>query len=123
MTKTLEELNEARRKRITIHELRSWPDEFDAIASGEKKADFRKNDRGFAEGDLIILQEYVPTPDEWASNGRDPELAYGEDYEPGTLTGEFCLVRITHITDASFGFGVPEGYALLSIERVRVVVV
>lgn len=122
MAQTLEEINNQRRKHITIHELKAWPDEFDAVLGGEKTADFRRNDRGFGETDLIILQAYVPTLDEWVGNGRDPELAYGEDYEPGTLTGEFCLLRITHIADASFGFGIPQGFVVLSVERVKIVV-
>ena len=43
---------------MTIHELKIWPQYFDAIASGIKTFEVRKDDRGFAVGDTLVLKEW-----------------------------------------------------------------
>ncbi len=40
------------------HRLKTWPEYFAAVASGEKTFEFRKDDRAFVVGDLIVLEEY-----------------------------------------------------------------
>jgi ASC-1-like (ASCH) protein len=42
----------------TIHELKIWPEHFDAITKGWKTAELRINDRNFRRGDLMLLKEY-----------------------------------------------------------------
>jgi len=75
-----------------IHQLKINPEPLQAIIDGNKKAEFRKNDRGFKAGDKIILMEWTP------------EYGY---------TGKDRAVLITHTQDA---FGIPDGYLMLSIE-------
>lgn len=41
------------------HELKTWPDYFEKILSGEKNFEVRKNDRGFKTGDTLVLKEWV----------------------------------------------------------------
>ena len=77
-----------------IHSLKTWPEPFKAIWIGEKTADFRKFDRDFRVEDHLQLREYDPI-----SN------AFSERY---------IEVRITHITT---GFGIPEGYCMLSFKK------
>lgn len=43
------------------HRLKTWPSYYDALLSGAKTFEVRQNDRDFAVGDLLILQEYDPT--------------------------------------------------------------
>lgn len=78
------------------HDLKILPEHFAAVVSGEKKAEFRLNDREFAVGDLLCLSEV-----KWTSCycGR---------------TGNHTYVRITHITDLAEW---APGYVMLSIER------
>jgi hypothetical protein len=45
---------------MTIHELKIWPDVFDAVVSGKKTWEFRRDDRGFSEGDTVILHLFDP---------------------------------------------------------------
>jgi hypothetical protein len=45
------------------HELKTWPKYFAAIRSGAKKFEIRRNDRDFAIGDTLILQEFDPDLD------------------------------------------------------------
>lgn len=76
------------------HELKTWPDMFEEIIRGRKVHEFRRNDRNFEEGDLILLREFEPA---------------GERY-----TGDEIPVRIMSI---SYGpqWGIPKGYAVFSI--------
>lgn len=60
-----------------IHELKILPEYFEAVISGEKSFEIRKNDRPFHKGDLIALNEY---------NGQN-------------WTGNSCLVYIDYILD------------------------
>jgi hypothetical protein len=40
---------------MAVHELKCWPEYFDAILSGEKTFEVRRDDRGFQRGDIIEL--------------------------------------------------------------------
>ncbi len=40
------------------HELKILPEYFDALISGRKKFELRKNDRGFCVGDILVLREW-----------------------------------------------------------------
>jgi hypothetical protein len=81
-----------------IHRLKTWPGPFEAIRLGAKKHEIRVNDRGFATGDLLRLEEWDP----------DTE-AY---------TRRIMIMRATYIT---FGgqWGLPDNLCVMSIERVE----
>lgn len=91
----------------TVHLLRTWPDHFGAIRDGRKRAELRRDDRGFRVGDLLDLREFRPTsfaPDEGA-RGR----------WHGEFTGQRLTVRVTHKLEGP-RWGLEAGYAVLSIE-------
>ena len=46
---------------MKIHELKTWPDFFKVIISGEKTFELRKDDRGFRAGDILRLKEWDPS--------------------------------------------------------------
>lgn len=74
-----------------LHELKIEERFLNEVLRGEKRAEFRKNDRGFQAGDYLLLKA-------------------DDDY-----TG---LVRVTHILH-DFDFKeLPEGYCILSIELI-----
>lgn len=81
---------------MTTHELKTWPDAFEAVWRGDKTAEFRRDDRGFAVGDSLWLREWVPS-----------EARY---------TGRKVVAIITHIA-GSGRFGIPDGYCMLSFRR------
>lgn len=70
----------------TIHELKVWPRYFKPIIEGRKKFEIRKNDRNFAEGDVVILREWVL--DRSRSDDGD-----------GYYTGRQVRKRVGFITD------------------------
>ena len=60
-----------------IHELKTLPECFEAVVSGKKTFEIRKNDRPFRKGDLLALNEF---------DGQ-------------CWTGNSCLVFVDYILD------------------------
>jgi len=92
---------------VKWHDLKTWPKEFEASLFGSKRHEFRRDDRGFNVGDLLLLREW------------DPEKGYlmvPEGSHLGDYTGRHALFKVTFITRAP-DFGVPEGFCVMSIER------
>jgi len=83
---------------MSIHELKIWPLFYKSVVQGSKTAEYRYNDRGFADGDALILKEY-----EMGNRG---------------YTGREVKVLVTHILFGGM-FGVPEGYCVMSIKVMR----
>jgi len=78
-----------------IHNLKTWPEYYEAIEMGAKTFEIRKNDREFKVGDILSLEEYNPN-----------ERAY---------TGRVMRVIISYILAAQ-PF-VPEGYVCMAIHK------
>ena len=82
------------------HELKTLPEYFQRILSGEKNFEVRKNDRGFQKGDTVILQEY------------DPKIAY----ELHSYTGREIKAEIGFVLSEYQ----KEGYLTFSLINVEV---
>ena len=79
-----------------LHELKTWPDAFKAVWDGDKSFDLRKNDRGFEEGDSLLLREYIP------------QQGY---------TGRAVFCGVSYILKK--GYGLPDGYCIMQLYDVR----
>lgn len=81
---------------MQAHTLKCWPEPFQAILDGHKQFEYRLDDRGFAVGDILILQEW------------DPHKRYyaGPPYRQ-------LKVRVTYILRGQFG--VPPTHVVMSI--------
>lgn len=78
--------------------LKCRPEYFEAVRSGKKTFEIRKNDRDFRVGDTLLLQEWDP----------DTE----------TYTNRSIAVKVTYVLKGDEGIahmGLEEGYALLGI--------
>lgn len=42
------------------HELKIWPQYYNRVKDGSKTFEIRENDRGFQQGDSVLLREYDP---------------------------------------------------------------
>lgn len=82
---------------MKVHRLKTWPDYFRPVMRGEKTFEIRKNDRGFAVGDVLLLEEY-----EQFSDGR------------GQYTGQRAAVDVTYIV-ADSSWNLP-GFVVMSIQ-------
>lgn len=82
------------------HELKTWPEYFEAIRSGLKTFEVRKNDRWFAVGDRLLLREWEPGPN-------------------GCFTGRAMTVKVTYLLGGPFE-GLKPGYVAMGIERLAI---
>lgn len=81
--------------------LRTWPGYFRSIWRGQKRAELRKNDRGFQVGDRVLLIEFDPNTGRQPSPSRD------------------ILVVITHLIRAEGIEGMENGYCMWSFNVIR----
>lgn len=85
-----------------VHVLKSHPEAFDAVWRGRKLFEWRSaRDREFRRGDFLRLREWIPA---------------SRDGEPGSYTGREIVARVPYML--SKGFGLPNGFVVLSIEVV-----
>ena len=83
---------------MKIHELKSWPQFFTRVISGEKTFELRVNDRDFKLGDFLFLREYDPLTEQYS--------------------GRFQYVRITYIlgeTDHALQHVLHPDYVILAL--------
>lgn len=85
------------------HELKTVQPYFDQVWSGVKTAELRKNDRGFAVGDYLVLRELLPCI-------RCGGYSCGKE----RYTGRAVIVRVTCITEGHDSL--TPGYAMLSFK-------
>ena len=78
---------------MKIHELKILPEYFDAVRSGDKRFELRRNDRDFHKGDILRLKEWD-----------------GEKY-----TGEELDVLVRYIL-FNWTAGLQDGYCIMSID-------
>lgn len=93
---------------MRTHALKCWPEPFDAIVAGKKRFEFRRDDRGFAVGDILRLQKWDPSRGPGGYYFKDEDSEVGD---PGCYPS--IDVRVTYILRS---FGVPDGYVVMSIE-------
>lgn len=78
---------------MKTHDLKTWPEYFQAVLDGRKLFEIRKDDRGFQVGDSVQLEEY------------DPQL--------NVYSGRAIVVEITYVTP----FGQPDGQVVFGFEK------
>lgn len=78
-----------------IHELKTWPQYFEAVVEGRKTFELRKNDRNFQIGDFLLLKQYLPKTDKYS--------------------GEEVVCKITYMLTGG-QFGLEEGHCILGIK-------
>jgi hypothetical protein len=87
-----------------LHELKCWPQFFDAIARGCKRHDLRRaNDRDFRVGDRLLLREFDPESGGYTGREQIVAVTYiTSSKQPCALSEEslnpnFCILSIAHI--------------------------
>lgn len=80
---------------MITHELKTWPEFFEAVWDGKKLFDLRKNDRNFRVGDQLCLREWNPATKEY--------------------TSRHVYTSVTFVL-AGGHFGLPEDLVILSLD-------
>ncbi len=81
----------------TAHEVKCWPESFEAIHGGFKTCEVRKDDRGYRGGDYLLLREWAPgVIAALPPAGRAPFQKY---------TGRNMMCVITYILREGDAFG------------------
>jgi hypothetical protein len=82
----------------TVHDLKTWPEYYDAVEDGRKTFELRKNDRNFRVGDVLHLQRY--------------------DLENQTYTGAHLYRSVTYLIEGE-SWGLAAGVCVMSLAKVR----
>lgn len=65
------------KEQTVSHNLKCWPEFFDAIVRGRKKHDLRRaDDRDFKVGDLVLLREFDPEARCYTGRAQKVEITY-----------------------------------------------
>ena len=79
------------------HELKILPQYFQAVWSGIKTFELRKDDRDYQRGDILVLREWD-----------------GENY-----TGSAICVKVTYILQNAEKYGLKDGYVIMGIRHLE----
>jgi ribosomal protein S17 len=82
------------------HELKCWPQYFDAIYRNEKNFDVRRDDRGFQKGDMVVLRR------------TRPDAKHEIDYDVDGKV-KYSLIREIRYILTGGQFGIESGYVVL----------
>ncbi len=85
------------------HILKTWPNVLAAVKEGRKRFEWRRDDRGFEVGDVLILRGWDPANFSYVCAGDAYKFAYDE-----------IRVRVTYIARGLFE--IPNGFCVMSIE-------
>jgi hypothetical protein len=78
-----------------VHDLKCWPEPYDALASGLKTFEIRKNDRGYKVGHYLRLNRWDPKTESY--------------------TGPFHIVRVTYIGGSEFLPEAAAGHVVMAV--------
>jgi uncharacterized protein YqfB (UPF0267 family) len=88
---------------MTEHKLKTWTRFWDAVHSGEKTFEVRKNDRAFQTGDILVLEQFDP------DNNRYVMESYDILAKPKSVRK-----RVTFLLQGG-QFGVEPGFCVLGL--------
>lgn len=86
---------------MKLHELKTNPDVFNAVKTGQKTFEIRLDDRGYEVGDQLLLKQTLHTGEQMKAG------------MPLEYTGSTFGARITHILRGPI-YGLQAGWVILS---------
>jgi hypothetical protein len=81
----------------TYHRLKTWPGYFQAIVAEVKTFELRQDDRPYAVGDRLILQEYDPEVRGYTGASAGRTVTYvlrGPEAEQFGLSPGYCILGL-----------------------------
>ena len=98
-----------------VHELKIWPEYFEAVRSGVKTFEIRKHDRPFAVSDTLVLCEFIPKPDKIPMPLNPRVFLKGPGY-----TGRRYRVKVIYLLSGKVAPGLNPEYCILGISKYMV---
>lgn len=86
--------NRGPNKKLNEHELKIWPEFFNAVLDGSKKFEIRKNDRNFKVGDKIVLKEWDPKKESYTGRSLAKWISFIVPGGNFGLEKDFCVMSI-----------------------------
>lgn len=99
---------------MASHVVKSTPPGFEALWRGQRRAEWRRNDRGYAAGDGLVMREWS---EPYRSFGDLKEGGFASDPRTDGFTGR--EVRAVVLDVATGAPGMPDGYCLLTLDRLE----
>lgn len=59
-----------------IHDLKTWPEMFEAVGVGVKTTEYRKNDRNFKRGQYLNLRKWYPELQQYSGHSLLVEIKH-----------------------------------------------
>ena len=81
--------------RPSTHDLKCWPQPFDAIWDGRKRFEIRKNDRNFGVNDKLVLWEWDPIAEKYSGRKIEAQVTYIVRGGEWGLPADICVMGIT----------------------------
>jgi hypothetical protein len=81
------------------HALKTWPEYYKAVDSGEKTFEVRRFDRPFKVGDTLLLQEWDYTKGQYTGKELKRHITYilSGDVNKFGLFADFCVMGIKEL--------------------------
>jgi hypothetical protein len=76
------------------HRLKTWPEYFGSVLDGSKRFEVRKDDRNFAPGDVLILEEYDPDREEYTGREVSRRITYKLPGGKFGIDSAFCVLSL-----------------------------
>jgi len=76
---------------MITHKLKTDPIYFDKMWNGTKKSELRENDRGFRQGDQVLLEEYDREKHKFTGRSIPGSISYVTDYPDALRDGYVML--------------------------------
>lgn len=78
---------------MATHSLKTWPEYYEEIVHDKKSFEIRRNDRGFAVGDCLFLEEWDPKTVRYTGRDAQRRVTYVLDKHEGLVDG-FVIMGI-----------------------------
>jgi len=96
-----ERIQEIRTREPMEHELKCWPDYYDAVECGDKPFEIRKWDRPYRVGDTLLLRRWDPSKLDYTGQQMRRKITYVLDltYLPGDDVPHFARYAALGLDD------------------------
>lgn len=91
-----------------LHELKTWPDFFDAIKRGDKSFEVRRNDRNFEVDDTLLLLKFDP-----AQSSQGPWITPSGTRSHKKEHADNLKVQVTYVLQGG-SFGIDGDFVVMS---------